>query len=257
MAKKNAAKRGATPVAPKKARKQWRLPKLKIPAYFWSGLLAVCVLSMLCFGGYWSYQQWRIEQIVVNGRLQVLQANHLTQQVAWVKGKNFIGLDVDAVYQELQKLPLVTQLTVRKKWPDTLVIDVVEDIPVALWNGNKLLSASGRLSEIPAGVDIQNLIKIHGPEQQVEQAARYYRRVQQTLNELNIYIVDLTVTAVDSIQIKLSNDWQVELGRQYLDERILRLKQIIQTFPADKISTVDLRYGKGAAIRWRQQQEIS
>lgn len=257
MAKQNAPRRGATPITPKKERKQWQLPKLKIPVYFWSGVLVVSVLSTLCFGGYWGYQQWHIEQVLVNGRLQVLPASELIKQVAWVKGQNFVGLDVDVVHQELQKLPLIAQLTVRKKWPDTLIIDVVEDVPVALWNGNKILSASGRLSDIPTGLDTQGLIKIQGSAQQVEQAARYYRRVQQSLNDLNIYIVDLTITAVDSIQVKLSNDWQVEFGRQYLDERIMRLKQIIQVFPAGKISKVDLRYGKGAAISWRQQQEIS
>lgn len=259
MAKKTKQpQRGATPLPAKKPKKQWqiKLPKLAVPTAFWGWLLVAMLLGAAGYGGKTLYSSWPVQEVHVDGRLQVWSAQTLEEQLAWVKEKSFFSLDVEQVRQQLQQMPLLRQVRVQKRWPGIVTVAVVEDVPVALWNDSQLLSASGVISAIPEGLNTEPLIHMQGPQRQVTQAAHYFRRIQQIVGAAGVRVNSLTMSSVESVQVELSNGWTVDFGRQYFEERILRLKKLIEYFPAEKISNIDLRYGKGVAIRWRPQQEI-
>lgn len=249
--------RGATPIAPKKAKKEWRIPMPSMPQKAWRWLLLPLLSGLLLLSGNWIYKSTPVTAIEFNGALSVWSAEQLTEHLLWVKEESFFTLDVSKVHQQLQALPLMKRVSVRKQWPGTIKVKIREDVPVALWNDNKVLSASGKVSDLPAGVLTDGLIQMSGASEQTEQVVRYYRRLQQVLNRQKLKVIKLSVSKVGSIEATLSNDWQVKLGRQYIEERVERLEVILRSIPQEKVAIVDLRYGKGAAIRWREQQEIS
>lgn len=253
---KPAPQRGATPLPVAKPKRQWTLPKVAAPKVPWSLVASVLFVAVLGYGAFQAYESWPVKDVEVSGRLQVWQAEQLEQELAWIKAESFFSLDVDQVRAAVQALPLLNRVTVQKRWPGKVLIELVEDVPIALWNEQQLLSASGIISDIPAGLETEHLIRMQGPQLQVTQAAHHFRRLQQLLQPLQVGVVSLRLSAVEAVQVQLSNGWQVEFGRQYFEERAVRLKTLIERFPAEKISTIDLRYGKGAAIRWRPQQEM-
>jgi len=245
--------RGATPRPVAKPARQWRLPQLNIR---WQWLLLPLLLVALVAGMRWGYQSWPVTAIDVSGRLSVWQADEIARQLVWVKGESFFSLDVEKVHRQLQALPLVLQVNVRKRWPGTLDIRLYEDVPVALWNNDQLLSASGMLSAVPAGLETAGLTRMQGSSVQAEQAVRYFRRIQQVLAGNAVRVEQLHITATGAVRTQLNNGWQVEFGRQYFEERVLRLAALLARLPQEKVQAVDLRYGKGAAIRWHQDQEM-
>lgn len=251
-------KRGATMLPVKKPKKQWQfaMPQLSVPMVFWAWLLGVLVVLSAAYGGQLFFNSWPVKDISVTGRLQVWQASQLAEQVSWAKEQSFFSLDVDQVRQQLLQMPLLSKVSVQKRWPGIVNISVIEDVPVALWNDNQVLSTSGLITDIPPGLDTSNLIQMQGPKLQATQAAVYFRRIQQIVGASGVRVDRLSMSTVESVQVELSNGWTVEFGRQYFEERVLRLKKLLEHFPAEKISKIDLRYGKGAAIRWRPQQEI-
>ncbi|MCD8521107.1 MAG: FtsQ-type POTRA domain-containing protein [Saccharospirillaceae bacterium] len=251
MAKK-AAPRGATPVIVKQPR-QWRVT---MPVIAWQWLLVPCLLAGLLAGMRWGYQSWPMSNVEVKGRLSVWNPEDIAERIVWVKDESFFSLDLQKVYEQLSGLPLIMQVTVRKRWPGTLELTVYEDVPMAIWNNDQLLSANGRLSEIPAHLDAGNLARIDGDHRYAEEAVRHFRRIQQSLMHLNVGINRLTVSAVGAVDVELSNGWQVRFGRQYFEERVQRLELLIAQLPENAVVSVDLRYGKGAAIGWRPVQEM-
>lgn len=251
MAKK-AAPRGATPREVRQPR-QWRIT---MPAIAWQWLLLPVFLAAVIAGVRWSYHSWPITSIDVQGRLSVWQAEDIAGKIVWAKDESFFSLDLQRVYQQISALPLIMQVTVRKRWPNTLEVSLYEDVPMAIWNGDQLLSANGRLSEIPAHLDGAHLAQIDGDRNYAEAAVRHFRRIQQSLGHLNIGINRLTVSAVGAVDVELSNGWQVRFGRQYFEERVQRLELLIAQLPESAVTSVDLRYGKGAAIGWRAVQEM-
>lgn len=245
--------RGATPRPVAKPARQWRLPQWHI-RWQW---LALPVLGLALVAGMrWGYQSWPVTVIDVGGRLSVWQADDIARQLVWVKSESFFSLDVEQVHQQLQALPLVLQVNVRKRWPGTLDIRLYEDVPVALWNNDRLLSASGTLSAVPEGLDTTGLTRMQGSSAQAEQAVRFFRRIQQVLAGQAVRVMQLHITATGAVQVQLNNGWQVEFGRQYFEQRVLRLAELLTRLPQEKVQAVDLRYGKGAAIRWHQDQEM-
>lgn len=256
--KKKPNPRGATPIPRKKVKKEWKisLPKMAMPTIPWRWILLPIFSGFLAFSVHWVYTSTPVTAIEFTGALNVWNAEQLTESLLWIKDESFFSLDVNKVHQQLQALPLVKHVSVRKRWPGTIDIKVSEDVPIALWNNDKVLSASGKVSVLPEGLKTEGLVQMSGPEQQTEQVVRYYRRLQQALIDQKLRVQELSVSEVGSVEAKLSNGWQVKLGRQYIEERVERLDRILRYFPQEKVDIVDLRYGKGAAIRWREQQEI-
>ncbi len=258
MAKKQKpAPRGATFIPQKKVKKEWNVSLPSMPKIAWRWLLVPLFAGLFIVSTHWVYKSTPVTAIEFNGAFTVWSPEQLTQPLLWIKDESFFSLDVKKVHQQLQALPLIKHVSVRKQWPGTIQVNITEDVPIALWNNDKVLSASGKVSNLPQGMNTEDLIQMSGAGQQTEQVVRYYRRLQQVLNDQKIRVLELSVSEVGSVEAKLSNGWHVKLGRQYIEERVERLERILRYFPQEKVAIVDLRYGKGAAIRWREQQEIS
>ncbi len=257
MAKKRKpTPRGATITPPKKVKKEWSISLPSMPKIAWRWLLLPLLSGLVVFAAHWVYKSTPVTAIEFNGTFSVWNAEQLTEPLMWVRDESFFSLDVNKVHQQLQALPLIKHVSVRKQWPNTVQVTISEDVPIALWNHDKVLSASGKVSDLPVGLNTEGLIQMSGAGQQTEQVVRYYRRLQQVLNDQQLRVLELSVSEVGSVEAKLSNGWHVKLGRQYIEERVERLEKILRYFPQEKVAIVDLRYGKGAAIRWREQQEI-
>ncbi|MDO6804930.1 FtsQ-type POTRA domain-containing protein, partial [Wenyingzhuangia sp. 1_MG-2023] len=122
--------------------------RLHIPVQVWIGL----VIALLFVGAgvvvRQAYHTWPVQAVVVVGRLNVLNAEDIARQLLWVRDKSFFTLDVNQVQQQVAAIPLVSRVAVRKHWPDSVELLLYEELPVALWNDEQLLTATGRLSAI-------------------------------------------------------------------------------------------------------------
>jgi cell division protein FtsQ len=79
---------------------------------------------------------------------------------------------------------------------------------------------------------------------------RQFQRFQSRLSAVDASLVSVTMNSVGSWQIELENGWAIHLGRQQLEQRLQRLIELLKILPQEKVAVVDLRYGKGAAIKW-------
>ena len=246
---KAALTKGATRLKKKEAFSIKKLSSL-IPLWF---IQSSFVVSLLLVSG-WGLQQvrwgWTVEQVEIEGEFRYWQARDLAKQLLWVKQENFFSLDVRQVKYELEQLALIKSVQVRKIWPDTLLVKFKEDIPVAIWNKDALLNPKGEELILLGRFDQSGLPKLFGPELKTEQVMRQFQRFQSRLSGVDAVMVSLTMNAIGSWQIELENGWTIRLGRQQLEQRIERLIELLKILPQEKVAAVDLRYGKGAAIKW-------
>jgi cell division protein FtsQ len=221
-----------------------------IPLWF---VQSVFVVSLLVLAG-WSLQQvrwgWPVEQVEIEGEFRFWEAEELAKQLLWVKEQNFFSLDVHQVKAEIEQLALIKSAQVKKIWPDTLLVKFKEDIPVAVWNQKTLLNPQGEELILSQSFDQKGLPKLFGPKKKTEQVMRQFQRFQSRLLSADAAIVSLTMNTVGSWQVELANGWMIRLGRQQLEQRLERLIELLKILPQEKVAVVDLRYGKGAAIKW-------
>lgn len=254
--KKAAARRGAT----KKVEKQpKRNIKLRLPSWFSVNALGWIVLPVvlvgLFFGGRQMMDQWLIERIEVKGNLVVWSPEDIKNQVSWVLGNGFYSADLTSVYDSVLNMPLIHNVQVRKRWPDRIEISVSEDIPMAVWNGSQIIGINGDLMSIPEHFNVDKLAAIDGNNEYLDESIKNFRLVQQVMGGSDIKIQSMDISDTGSMSLHLSNQWDVFIGSAHLEKRALRLKKLLTGLPADEVSAVDLRYGKGAAIQWRSEQE--
>lgn len=185
---------------------------------------------------------------------------HVTEaQVRLVAERNiegtFFTVDLDAVRAGLEKLPWVAEARVTRRWPDTLVVALVEHEPVARWNDQALISTKGEVFAAATGAPLPRL---YGPEGLHDEVVATYRRLAAALAPIGLLPVRLELSARHAWTAVLDNGITLVIGRHYEDAQIARFVALYPRLfaspagsdtPAPLPERIDLRYADGFAIR--------
>ncbi len=170
----------------------------------------------------------------------------------------FFTVDLERVRESLEKLPWVREARVERRWPDTLVVSLVEHVPLARWNENALVNGDG---EIFVAAVSGKLPRLAGPDDASVEVVEAYRRYTATLAPLGLRIEALRLSPRRAWQMRLDSGMQLALGRDHVDARLARFVELYprlfgarpaadgKTIAAVAPAAVDLRYPDGFAIR--------
>ena len=170
----------------------------------------------------------------------------------------FFTVDLDRVRASLEKLPWVREALVERRWPDTLVVSLVEHAPLARWNDDALVSTAG---EVFVAAVSDRLPRLVGPEDSADEVVAAYLRHQKALAPLGMTIEELRLTPRRAWRMRLDTGMTLALGRDKTDARLARFVELYprlfgpqraadgETVAALAPATVDLRYPDGFAVR--------
>jgi cell division protein FtsQ len=160
---------------------------------------------------------------------------------------NFFTVDLERTRQAFEKLPWVRKVSVRRKFPWSVEVEVEEQVALATWNGKELVNTHG---EVFAGKVEQVLPIFIGQPDTSAQVAQMYGELSATLEPLHQQIVQISLSPRFAWQVKLDKGMVLELGREEMQERLSRFVKVYPyslaaiTRPANH---VDLRYRNGFA----------
>lgn len=236
----------------------WRNVKLWLGFTFFA-------LVMVLLGYVWhSLVQWLedeqqvpLKSILIAGERTHLDDNDIRRVIRKGHKGSFFELDVDNAHSNVEALAWVYQASVRKEWPDTLRVYVVEQVPVAKWHDDMLLNQYGGSFQAQAPESLQNLPMLFGPGGSEQTALEGYRAMQDLLNSSGLSIVELSLSERFAWQLRLNNGIDLNLGRT---EFMGRLQRFIDIYPLllkneKTVSYVDLRYDTGLAVGWKELQQ--
>ncbi|WP_126453520.1 cell division protein FtsQ/DivIB [Sulfuriflexus mobilis] len=170
----------------------------------------------------------------------------------------FFSSDLETLTRRLREMPWVESVAVRRVWPDVLHITVIEQQAVAYWNDKALLNETGQVFRPDKASFPQGLPQFNGPvgtEMQILEAYGDMRAILRTAGR------DIDVLGLDARrawQLQLDNGIQLALGRQDSRQRLQRFTRAYAYLFNEQqeiISTVDLRYTNGFAVRWQQLED--
>ncbi len=166
----------------------------------------------------------------------------------------FFNINVDAVRDRLLEIPWVNTATVRRVWPDTLQIVIVEQLPIARWGAGGLVNSQGQLFfPLPETYPL-GLPELQGPVDSQTSVAVRYREMEKELDALALHINRIVLDERRSWKIEMDSGVTLLLGRVNDNARLTRFAQLYPVALAARaadIDQVDLRYTNGFSVRWK------
>ena len=249
----------------------FRSTKQLIGFLFFILIISVSVWVVISFKNWIDNpEQMVLSQLVLNGDHAYTDEDDIRQAILGLGLPNtYIGQNVDDIQQEIMQFPWIKQASVRKQWPDRLIVSIEEYKPAFYWNDLFLIYIFGNIFNVPLDRFVERqLPKLYGPEGKEKAIVKIYYK----FNDLSKKLASSGLT----LQIKSTvtderNAWQLTikqciagfcpenqemkliLGSENIEQRyqqfIKLLPEIQVRIPKDeRITVADLRYESGISV---------
>jgi len=195
-----------------------------------------------------------ITSIEISGPFQRVTALHIEEAISEEIAAGFVGADIDRIHALITALPWIDQARVARRWPSRISITVTEQVPAAVWGESGLLNTRGELFVTDLRHAPAELPRLSGPDAHAAEVASRYLAVREQLIPLGLDVRRVHLDARGSWEMSLGNGIEVRLGRKSVAERtdlFLDVVADIITGRATDIEYVDMRYGNGFTIGWK------
>jgi cell division protein FtsQ len=219
-------------------------------------LIVVALPVVAVLNGWLAADQWPIKRLLVTAEYQRVDGDQVRAAVQPQIGRGYFAVDLARVRETVAALPWVERVEVRKRWPDTLELVIVEHRAFAHWGDSKLLSYQGEIFEAPDAGQLQGLPKLAGPKGRVEEVIAFYRDSQRAFEGTGLDVVGARLTSRGSWTLELSSGAQVMVGR--VPQPLAKVQKLVSVLPqlltgeARTANRIDLRYTNGFAVQWAQ-----
>ncbi|MDH2998179.1 cell division protein FtsQ [Pasteurellaceae bacterium LFhippo2] len=171
--------------------------------------------------------------------------------------KGYFEQDIDEVRDKFLALPWVSDVVVRKVYPDRISLTLLEHKPAAIWNKTQFLSDKGVVFSLPEGrLNSEGLPVLSGPDTEGKMVLDAWMKIRDDLKLRNLELKAVAMDNRGSWTISLANGVQLKLGR---GEWLPKIDRFVEIFPeletpaGKRLSYVDLRYEHGAAVGFINQ----
>lgn len=195
-----------------------------------------------------------IRAVRVAGDLRHVSRQALESVVAPYAARGFFRVDVDAVRRAVRQLPWVKTVSVRRAWPASLHIAVIEREPIARWRTRGLIGRDGTLFFPTDAGAFRGLVRLAGPEGSEPQVLAHYREFARVLAPIGSGIRAVHLDARGAWKLQLDDGIELVLGRSPERDHLARFARALHRALAsrlDRIERIDLRYANGFAVRWK------
>ena len=236
---------------------------------FLKSLFLPVLLMMLALSAYEGaqrvliYADRPISKIMIQGGLSHISQQVVQQRISPFLAASFFTVDLSGIRQNLEKMPWISHVKIRRTWPAQVRILIEEQLPIARWGDESLLNNQGQ-AFTPRDLDnYEHLPQLFGPHRAQQQVMKQYQVLSQMLRPMGFPIVQLELRDRGSwfLTTGVSRSGpgiELLLGRDHLVEKMIRFVSIYDKILKEQITniaSVDLRYSNSLAVRWRASDD--
>ena len=193
-----------------------------------------------------------VSKVRVESAQQFVTEEEIRNVISRHLGTSFFAFDVLETKQGLEQHPWIRRASAKKLWPDTLVLDIQEEIAIARWGDGQLLNQFGEIFEPPGRQRAAGLPLLVGSEGEQYRVMEQYRAVSQQLLPVGLRVTSLSLSPRGNWSLILNDSIRVTLGREKIIERLARFTELYESpelMTFEKLESVDLRYDNGVAVK--------
>ena len=228
-------------------------------------ITALTVLACAASGVWWLSQRpmFTLRSVRVESMygLDLQHVNTLTVKngvVGKIKG-NFFTTNLEQVRNTFEAVPWVRKASVRREWPNQLIVQVEEHEALGTWGEDgRLLSVKGDAftANLAEADEDHALPAFEGPEGSEKEVLSRFAELRSWFAPVKLVPESLSLSNRYAWTVRLDNGMSVELGRDLdkdtLKGRVHRLvsiyPQLVARLQEGRIDTIDMRYPNGLAL---------
>jgi cell division protein FtsQ len=219
---------------------------------------AVIFVLGLCCGIYWvsgpiaKVFERPIKSVVVEGDFNFITKQRATELIGNEIDGDFLQLDLMQLKNALLSDPWVENVTLNRRWPDTLVVKIAEQKPIARW-GDGFLNQRGEIVRVDGAEKLAGLPWLQGNEADAPEILQQYQDLSQLLRSRGLDVIALKCDNKKSWRLTIKNHVEIALGRDQVMEKMRRFVTVYDTHLRNvwmDVKAIDLRYSNGVSVRW-------
>ena len=194
-----------------------------------------------------------IRQVQISGLFVHLSPAELETKATNAIRGGFLTVSVAGIKRELMQDEWISEVAVRRVWPDSLLIRVTEHEPVALWGSSGLISDEAAVFSPPQESFPPGLPFLNGPGGSEAVVLEKYGRLKTELARRGMEIDMLMLTERRAWHFRLADGPLVLLGRKDVEGRFERFFNFAIPYHAGRLlqaQSIDMRYTNGFAVNW-------
>jgi len=205
-----------------------------------------------------------VSRISFIGEFRHVEKSALQENVAPYIGNNFFAIDLQKLEAALRDIDWVSDVSVSRRWPDTLQVNVKEQRLIAAWNKAGWVTSDATIVELP-GLKMPGLPRWSGPDGTQVLVQLRSQQFSRLLADVGMQLRQLSYSQRGAWQILASNylrneQISIRLGRRDMQDRLYRFARAYgQTLGKleQRLISVDLRYPNGFAVKWNSIEETT
>lgn len=206
-----------------------------------------------------------VATVIVKGDFNYLSYEQIQELIAKEITGSFVRENLNTMRDNIEANPWVDRVNLRRQWPDKLLVNVMEQRPIARWGLGGFVNYRGELVKVQPHNLLNNLPELRGDEKYSLMIMQHYQLISELLEKHNLRIESLERSPLGMWSLLLDNQWKIIVGRTQVTKKIQQLMMMLNKQKIDNpdaIAEIDMRYESGLAVKWRSdknldQQEIS
>ncbi|NKB75925.1 MAG: FtsQ-type POTRA domain-containing protein [Gammaproteobacteria bacterium] len=239
--------------------------------------LVVVLLVVLLADRLFHPEKFQINEIEVKGEFNHVDGQQIKEVVESYLVGNYFSASLLKLETHIEALPWVFSASLRRVWPSTLQVEIVEVQPVAKWGEDRWVNFTGDLVARQETQKAARLPLIDGPEKQRSMIWENFQTWSSLfgehgliLNELkldhgHLWYLDVSLGALAatykesasaSAAVLLDHSITVIVEKQEAKEKVERLIDVLKQellLKFSRIHSIDLRYPNGFAVGWIEE----
>ena len=201
-----------------------------------------------------------LKSVAVEGQFQFLPKDRAMELINNEIDGDFLQLNLDRLKNVLESDPWVDRVSLNRRWPDTLVVKISEQKPIARWDTNGFLNQRGEIIRVNETDKLLGLPWLQGNEKNAREMMQQYQDLATLLRTRGLEIIALKCDNKKSWRLTLKNDVEIAIGRDQVMEKLRRFVTVYDNFLSNvwsDVKTIDVRYTNGVSVRWLPDSEAA
>ena len=250
----------------------WNSPKVmnSISIFIFVGL--VFYVSYLFFSMVLSHSYFDLKNVILvveNNKTPNVKKEDIYKIINESLNGTALNTDLEQISFRILNNLWVSDVVVRRIWPNKMLVRVKENKVVAVFNKQTFLTEDGNLTRIPLSEKSKiesngdcRLLELEGPMTAIPLMMKHAQLFGNSLSEIGLNLKTLRLTEQYSWEVETVSNLLLRFGVNYPDSPISsRLENFVRAFPKlkenftnnlsanNRIKYVDLRYAQGFAVK--------